>query len=167
MNTTPPEPPSSQHRPGTPRRPHTSASPAGAQHPTDPRPSRPPIVWQAVFGLGALVLLWPLTSLTGVADAIGPAARALGVIVLVGAAWVGVVGLSPLPRPVLTLTLTGVAGGFYLTAAQMLASAASSEGVSLLSLLVLADLLVRGALGGVLAGLVAAGVQRLRPGGTK
>ncbi|HIZ34751.1 MAG TPA: hypothetical protein H9815_03145 [Candidatus Ruania gallistercoris] len=163
MNTTPPRPPVPPHGHGDPHRVQGPLPPGGAQPAHSPRP---PIVWPAVFGLGALVLLWPLTSLTGVADTIGPAVRAIAVIALIGAAWIGVAGFSPLPRPVLTLTLTGVAGGLYLTAAQLLTSAASS-GVSLLSVAVLADLVVRGAFGGVLAGLVAAGVQRLRAGGTR
>lgn len=163
MNTTPPEPPASPHWHADPHRVQGPPPPGGAPTARSPRP---PIVWPAVFGLGALVLLWPLTSLTGVADAIGPAVRAVAVITLIGAAWIGVVGLSPLARPVLTLTLTGVAGGFYLTAAQMVATAASAGGVSLLSVVGLADLVVRGAFGGVLAGLVAAGVQRLRAGRT-
>lgn len=115
-----------------------------------------------VLGLGALVLAWPLTSLTGVADAIGPAARAIGVIALIGAAWIGVVGFSRLSRPVLTLTLTGLAGALYLTAAEVVASAVASGELSLFSLLALVDLAVGGGFGGVLAGLVAAGVQRLR-----
>lgn len=115
-----------------------------------------------VFGLGALVLTWPLTSLTGVADAIGPAARAIGVIALIGAVWIGVVGFSRLSRPTLTLTLTGLVGALYLTVAEVVASAATTGALSLFSLLALADLAVGGALGGVLAGLVAAGVQRLR-----
>lgn len=125
-------------------------------------PARAPIAWPVIFGLGALVLAWPLTSLTGVADAIGPAARAIGVIALIGAAWIGVVGFSRLSRPVLTLTLTGLAGALYLTAAEVVASAAASGALSLFSLLALVDLAVGGALGGVFAGLVAAGVQRLR-----
>ena len=125
-------------------------------------PDRAPIVWPAVFGLGALVLLWPLTSLTGVADAIGPAVRGIGVIALIGAAWIGVVGFSRLSRPVLTLTLTGLVGALYLAAAEVVASAAASGALSLFSLLALVDLAVGGALGGVLTGLVAAGVQRLR-----
>lgn len=115
-----------------------------------------------VFGLGALVLAWPLTSLAGVADAIGAPARAIGVIALIGAVWIGVVGFSRLSRPVLTLTLTGVASGLYLTVAEVVTSAAASGTLSLFSLLALVDPAIGGALGGVLAGLVAAGVQRLR-----
>src|SRR5699024_5913907 len=148
-------------------------TPPVPQPPTgSPGTRRPPIVWQAVLGLGALVLLWPLTSLTGLADvtgaparalpavgrgraarggvggavpgrralaplgplpsppglaaALGAPARALLVVALVGAAWVGVVGLGRLPRPVLTLTLTGMAGGGYLLLADLLVGTGAS-----------------------------------------
>ncbi len=134
--------------------------------PTGPTSTpRPQIVWQAVAGLGALVLLWPLTTLTGIADAIGAPARAVLVVGLIGAAWIGVVGLGRLPRPVLTLTLTGMAGGVYLLLADLLAGAGVSGGLGLVALpFLLLDLVGGGALWGVLAGLVAAGVQRLRGG---
>src|SRR5699024_1967532 len=126
-------------------------------------PPQPPVVWQAVLGLGALVLLWPLTSLTGVAAAIGPATRALSVIALIGATWIGVVGLGRLPRPILTLTLTGMAGGGYLMLADLVAGAGVSGGLGLVALpFLILDLIGGGAAWGVLAGLCAAGVQKLR-----
>lgn len=123
-------------------------------------------MWQAVAGLGALVLLWPLTSLTGIAGAIGAPARALLVIGLIGAAWIGVVGFGRLPRPVLTLTLTGMAGGGYLLLADLLVGTGVSGGAGVVAApFLLLDLVGGGALAGVLAGLVAAGVQKLRGGG--
>ena len=137
--------------------PHPSAGPPGG--------TRRPIAWQAVLGLGALVLLWPLTSLTGLAGAIGAPARALLVIALIGAAWVGVVGFGRLPRPVLTLTLTGVASGGYLLVADLLVGTGASGGLGAVAVpFLLLDLVGGGALWGVLAGLLAAGVQKLRDG---
>src|SRR5699024_2210498 len=124
---------------------------------------QPPVVWQAVLGLGALVLLWPLTSLTGVAAAIGPAPRALAVIAVIGATWIGVVGLGRLPRPILTLTLTGMAAGAYLVLADLVTGAGVSGGLSFVAVpFLILDLIGGGAAGGVLAGLCAAGVQRLQ-----
>lgn len=136
--------------------PHPSYS--GTAH----TPSRPPLSWAAAFGLGALVLLWPLTTLTGVAEVIGPLVRAVGVIAVIGAAWIAVVGLGGLARPVLTLTLTGLAGGLYLVAAALIAGTASGA-LSLISAgFMVLDMLATGAFWGVLAGLAAAGVQKLR-----
>lgn len=124
---------------------------------------RPPVVWQAVLGLGALVLLWPLTTLTGLAAVLGAPVRAVLVVGIIGAVWVAVVGLGQLPRPVLTLTLTGMAGGTYLLLADLLAGAGSSGGLGVVAFPFLAlDLIGGGALWGVLAGLVAAWVQRVR-----
>lgn len=139
MDQTPPQPPSSLQSPRT------------------------PIVWQAVFGLGALVLLWPLTSLTGVADLIGAPARAIGVIVIIGAACVGVVGLGGLPRPILTLVLTGMTGGLYLILVDLFVGMGAAGGLAAVAVpFLLLELVGAGALWGALAGLVAAGVQKLR-----
>ncbi len=116
-----------------------------------------------MFGLGALMLLWPLTSLTGVADLIGAPARAIAVMAVIGAACVGVVGLGGLPRPILTLVLTGMAGGGYLLLADLFVGMGVAGGVSALAVpFVLLELIGGGALWGGLAGLVAAGVQKLR-----
>lgn len=114
-----------------------------------------------MFGLGALVLLWPLTSLTGIVDLVGPAPRALAVVALIGAAWIGVVGLGNLPRPVLTLTLAGAAGGCYLAVVDLMVDTASGGRAAIALLFVLLDM-IGGAAWGVLAGLVAAGLQKLR-----
>lgn len=164
-------------QPGVPERPRDGQSWSGGtpqqrggghpvgSPPRGPESARPPqpVVWQAVLGLGALVLMWPLTSLTGVAAVIGAPARAFGVIVVIGATWIGVVGLGRLPRPILTLTLTGVAGGGYLLLADLVAGAGVSGGLSLVALpFLLLDLIGGGAAWGVLAGLCAAGVQKLR-----
>lgn len=116
-----------------------------------------------MFGLGALVLLWPLTSLTGVADLIGAPARAIGVVAIIGTAWVGVVGLGGLPRPILTLVLTGMVGGGYLVAVDLFVGMGIGSGASVLVAgIILLELIGGGALWGALAGLVAAGVQKLR-----
>lgn len=137
---------------------HGSSEP----HSREPH-SAGPIAWPAVLGLGALVLLWPLTGLTGVAGAIGTIPRAIGVVAVIGAAWIGVVGFAGLPRPIFTLTLTGMAGGLYITAASLVAGVAAGGGMSALGLpFLLLDMLGGGALWGVLAGLVAAGVQKVK-----
>lgn len=124
--------------------------------------TRPPIVWSAVFGLGALVLLWPLTGLTGIGDAIGAIPRAIGVVTIIGAAWVGVVGVGMLPRPILTLILTGMAGGLYIAVADLSAAVAAGGQAMSAVPFALVDLIGGGAIWGVLAGLIAAGIQRVR-----
>lgn len=61
-----------------------------------------------ILGLSSLSLLWPLTRLIGID---GGAPRALTIIAVVAATWIGVVGFGRVPRPVLVLALTGLGHG--------------------------------------------------------
>lgn len=122
-----------------------------------------PVPWGVVAGLAALCLLWPLTGLTGLLGTGAP--RALVILGLTAAVWIGVVGLGRVPRPVLTLTLTGLAYGLLAHAVALLFPVLTGFGGpggagAPAWTLVLA--LAMDAGWGALAGLVAAGVQRLR-----
>lgn len=64
--------------------------------------------WPLIAGLSALALLWPLAELTGVPRGFG---RAAVILTIIAVSWVGVVGFGRFPRPVLTLTLTGLGAG--------------------------------------------------------
>lgn len=124
-----------------------------------------PIPWGVVAGLAALFLLWPLTGLTGLTGLLGTGApRALLIIGLTAVVWIGVVGLGRVPRPVLTLTLTGLAYGLLAHAAGLLFPVLAGfggpgTGAPAWTLLFA---LAMDAGWGALAGLVAAGVQRVR-----
>lgn len=75
---------------------------------TSQQPGNRNINWPVIGGLSALALLWPLAELTGM-PAGGP--RALVLLAIMGVYWIGVVGVGRFPRPVLTLTLVGLATG--------------------------------------------------------
>lgn len=122
---------------------------------TTPRTPRPRISWLIVLGLAALFLLWPLTNLLGFDS--GPV-RALSVIGVTAVVWIGVVGLGGVPRPVLTLTLSGIAYGAL---GIVLALFFNGPG----QWWTLVPALAMSALWGCLAGLLAAGVQHLRRSG--
>lgn len=70
--------------------------------------ARPGLPWLLIVGLASLSLLWPLTTLIGL-DSGAP--RALTIIAVIAATWIGVVGFGRVPRPVLVLTLTGLGYG--------------------------------------------------------
>lgn len=72
------------------------------------QPDNRNINWTVIAGLSALALLWPLAELTGMPDGGG---RALVLLAIMGVCWIGVVGVGRFPRPVLTLTLVGLATG--------------------------------------------------------
>lgn len=135
--------------------------------PAQPAPGRPApstIPWAVVAGLATLALLWPLTGLTGVLGTGAP--RALTIIGITAAVWIGVVGFGRVPRPVLTLTLTGVAYGLVAVAlgqlVPVLGAFGGPGGSAAGPAWTIVPALLVDALWGALAGLAAAGVQRLR-----
>jgi hypothetical protein len=121
----------------------------------------PTIPWAVVAGLAAMALLWPLTGLTGLFGTGAP--RALTIVGLTAVVWIAVVGLGRVPRPVLTLTLTGVAYGLVTMLLGLLVPALGGFGgpSGAAAWTVIPELLMN-AVWGALAGLAAAGVQRLR-----
>lgn len=70
--------------------------------------ARQPLPWLLIIGLSSLALLWPLTALWGIGQ--GPL-RALSILGLTAAVWIGVVGGARIQRPVLTLTIVGLVHG--------------------------------------------------------
>ena len=117
--------------------------------------------WPVVLGLGALALLFPLTELTGLRDALGSAPTALLLFGGVSATWIGVVGFGRVPRPVLTLTLAGTAFGVVLVALSVtLQTLPAVDGALVLLGAVLE--VVRSTVLGALAGLLAAAIQPRR-----
>ncbi|EWS81489.1 membrane protein [Brachybacterium phenoliresistens] len=153
----------------TPSRPHRSdpAGPAAGSTPVsgsaagsvpvsgaDPAPA-PPLPWLLIGGLASLVLLWPITALLGLGSG---APRALILVALIGAIWIGVVGLGRVPRPVLVLALTGLAGGVITL---VLAAVLGGSGRPWWTHLVALGM---DALWGTIAGLLALAVQQLRGG---
>lgn len=129
------------------------------QLPAQPSPASPTIPWAVVAGLAALSLLWPLTGLTGLFGTGAP--RALTIIGITAVVWIAVVGLGRVPRPVLTLTLTGVVYGLAITLLGLVPALGGFGGPGGAAWTVIPELLMN-AFWGALAGLAAAGVQRLR-----
>lgn len=131
-----------------------------------PAPSAPAVPWTVIAGLSALALLWPLTGLTGVLGTGSP--RAFAIIGITAAVWIGVVGVGRVPRPVLTLTLTGLAYGLVAVALGQLVPALAGfggpGGSGAAPAWTVVPALLYNAMWGALAGLAAAGVQRLRGG---
>lgn len=129
-----------------------------------PAPKAPAVPWAVVAGLSALALLWPLTGLTGVLGTGAP--RAFVILGVTAAVWIGVVGLGRVPRPVLTLTLTGLAYGLVGVVLGQLVPALGGfggpGGSGVEPAWTIVPALLVDSFVGLLAGLVAAGVQRLR-----
>jgi hypothetical protein len=139
---------------------------------TAPRPSRPPRPSPLlVLGLGLIALVRPLASIvveqSGHELGAGPRLLLTLAITLV---WVAVVGLGRAARPVLTLVLAGLA---YAVLAIVLSGIASPLLLGhlagpLAQPLAIVPMLAVNALWGLLAGVLALGVRRLRdPGVTR
>lgn len=109
--------------------------------------------WLLIVGLASLSLLWPLTQLIGI-DSGAP--RALTIIAIVAASWIGVVGFGRVPRPVLVLTLTGLGYGII---TMLVAATFGSHDGPIWTIFVA---LVIDTFWGAIAGLVALTIQQMR-----
>ncbi|MFE7404661.1 hypothetical protein [Isoptericola sp. NPDC057559] len=137
------------HQPSPRPRPQPAAPPE--------TPGRAGISWPLVAGLASLALLWPLTGLTGVGGTGAP--RALGIVALTAVVWIGVVGFGRVPRPVATLTLTGLASGVVtLLVSTLFGGTGGTAGAAWTALPALAMDVGWGAV----AGVAALGIQRAR-----
>lgn len=156
----------SQHRPAGPRSSDGvwSALPHG--HAAPHAPSRPQVSWALVLGLGALALIRPLARITGLADAMGSPTGPLVLTVLVTVAWVAIVGLGRVARPVLTLTLAGIAYGVYIIPLSAVLSALLDGMLQgpLATPFAIVPVLLTNAAWGALAGVLALAVQAARRG---
>ncbi|WP_139416391.1 hypothetical protein [Agromyces laixinhei] len=128
-------------------------------NPTESTTSRRPLPWLLILGLSSLSLLWPLTALTGIAGEGAP--RAFLILGIIAVVWVGTVGLGRVPHPILTLTLTGVTSGFIaLVLAGIVPGGGGPFGGTGTLWSIIPALAIDAALGAI-AGLAAAGMQRL------
>lgn len=114
--------------------------------------------WRMILSLGLLALLRPLTRMTGVFEA------PILTTVLLTVLWVAVVGLTRTPRPVLTLVLAGLV---YAAAATLLSAVVTglTDGTvrgPLTQPFAMVSMLLTNAGWGLVAGLLALGLQRLR-----
>jgi hypothetical protein len=122
------------------------------------------ISWPLVAGLASMALLWPLTGLTGIGGTGAP--RALGIVALTAVVWIGVVGFGRVPRPVLTLTMTGLAFGVVALVVSTLVGGIGPGGDGAPAWTAV-PALAMDAGWGALAGVIALGVQKARAGGAR
>ncbi|MGP9538028.1 hypothetical protein ACT3SP_08450 [Brachybacterium sp. AOP43-C2-M15] len=134
---------------------------------TGPRTSTAagPLSWPLILGLGLLALARPIsnTVLDQLGLDLGPMMPLLWTAVIT-VVWVAAVGLTRTARPVLTLTLTGIA---YAVCAMILSGVLSPLLLGhlagpLANPIAIVPILATNALWGVIAGLLALAVQRLR-----
>jgi predicted neutral ceramidase superfamily lipid hydrolase len=123
--------------------------------------------WPLIAGLGALALVRPLIRIVGGQLGVDePPALAVVVTVVITLVWVAVVGLTRVPRPVLTLVLVGLV---YAVLSMLLAAVLSpvldgrAQG-PLANPVAIVPVLLTNAVWGLVAGVLALGVRRARGG---
>ena len=114
--------------------------------------STPGLPWLLIVGLSCLALLWPLTNLIGFS---GGAPRAILLVVIIAAVWIGVVGFARVPNPVAVLTLTGIGHGVITLIVSAIVGGATRP------IWVYAMSLGVDAFWGAMAGLVALAIQAM------
>lgn len=143
--------------------PHNASTPHNTRNGTSgSAAARPGVKWQLAAGLGAIALLRPLARMTGIDQAV-PAGPWM-LMLLISMVWIGVVGLGRVARPVLTLTLAGIAYGLFIIPLSAVVSTVLTGDVQgpMVLPIAIAPILIMNGLWGFLAGLLAAAVQRLR-----
>lgn len=119
----------------------------------------PPVLpWMLILGLALLSLLWPLTTLLGVGNG---APRAVTILGVTAAVWIGMVGFGRVRRPVLTLTITGLVYGFIALVLAGITPGGGGPFGDTTSLWALIPALIMNAGVGALTGLFALAVQKM------
>lgn len=126
--------------------------------PPAPSVGRPPLPWLLIIGLSSLALLWPLTAMWELGQGLP---RALALLGLTAAVWIGAAVGGRLHRPVAVLTLAGLLhGGLALMLAGVLSGGSGPFGNPAALWILLPSLAGSAGLGALL-GLVAAGILRV------
>lgn len=132
-----------------------------SQSPGVPPDPRPRLSWPAVMGFGVLGLLWPLLRLIGLETIVGGVATAMIAFLATFVVWVLGAGFGRVPRPVLTLTLSGILFAILLGITTIVIGNWPDHGLGL-NLLAGTVEVGRSAGFGALSGLVAESIQKSR-----
>ncbi|NUW38369.1 hypothetical protein HTZ77_44295 [Nonomuraea sp. SMC257] len=125
----------------------------------DNRPESPlhSINWPLVLGLAAIAFVRPLFSIVGLSDALGKPATPIVLTVVISLAWILIVGLTRVRRPVLTPALAGAVYGLFAIAT----SGLLLRGIPV-ALFGSTSILITNLVWGTACGLLALLLQRLR-----
>ncbi|HEU4324230.1 MAG TPA: hypothetical protein VFS21_13850 [Roseiflexaceae bacterium] len=119
--------------------------------------------WPLILRLGALALIRPLLSITGLMDQLGRPLGPLLVTALISVLWVAIVVLVRAPRPLPTLVFSGVAYGvFAIALSAALSPLLRGELMGpVTNPFAVVAVLITNAVWGLFAGLAALAVQHL------
>lgn len=120
--------------------------------------------WLLIIGLGVLALIRPVFSIAGFSDALGKPATPIILTVAISLVWVFAVGLSRVPRPVLTLVLAGVVYAVLAIALSAVLSPLLSGELQgpLQNPAAVVSVLITNVVWGAVAGLIALSLRRVR-----
>ncbi len=124
--------------------------------------------WPLIIGLGALALLRPLMSITGLLDRLGRPTTAIAVTIAISLLWLVIVVGTRVRRPFLTLVCVGVTYGVFAILLSVLLSpllTGTLMGPSTNAAATISVLLTNAIWGGIV-GVLALLVQRLQPSTT-
>jgi hypothetical protein len=113
--------------------------------------------WPLILGLAALALIRPIISMVGLSEAIGQPVVSIAVTLLISLVWIAVVVRARVSRPVVTLTLTGLAYGVFaiLISAVFTPILTGQLQGPATNVFALVSVLLTNALWGLIAGLIA------------
>lgn len=164
MSTNQPQNPNRPQNPSQARNPNLphEIPPSAATTPPGPVPT---VNWLLVIGLGAIALVRPITNtvLEQMGLDLGPVVP-LGWTLVISLLWIAAVGLTRTSRPVLTLTLTGIAYAMFALLLSGILSSLLLDHLQgpLANPIAIVPMLLTNAIWGVVTGALALAVQTAR-----
>lgn len=124
--------------------------------------------WPLIIGLGALALLRPLMSITGLLDRLGRPTTAIAVTIAISLLWLVIVVGTHVRRPFLTLLCVGVTYGVFAILLSALLSPLLTGTLMgpITNVAATISVLITNAIWGGTVGVLALLVQRLQPSTT-
>lgn len=122
--------------------------------------------WPLIIGMGALALIRPLMSITGLLERLGRPSGPLLVTVLISVVWLAIVVFVSVREPLLTLIFTGISYGVFaiLISAILSPMLTGTLAGPITNPFAMVAVLITNAIWGAIVGLLAVGIQRLLSG---
>jgi hypothetical protein len=117
--------------------------------------------WPLIIGMGALALIRPFMSITGLMEGLGRPFGPILMTVLISVAWLAIVVLGRVREPIFTLIFTGlVYGAFAIAISAILSPILTGELAGpITNPFAIVSVLITNAIWGLIVGVIALGIQ--------
>lgn len=120
--------------------------------------------WPFILGLGALALIRPIMSMLGWLEAIGQPIASITVTIVISFVWLAIVVRARVSQPLLTLMFTGMSYGVFAIILSAILSPILTGRLQgpVTNPFAIISVLMTNAIWGLIVGLLASGIMRVR-----